>query len=200
MNLWELAKGAIYNMVTGPTRKDIDALIKIIAGYQLVSWDADEVDQLSRGHEKLKIRRVPRGITHGVYQSIYHEPLFAYAKKVYGDKTRQLVVARISREHFAFNTKGKIGSFDSDSGVKGKIDLSLGLTMTMDKFQLFIDTSTQGDIYEVTVNGIPICFINRNKEDSLSHLRVVRDAKPIDPRVDKLLQLAVTFGLIDNRI
>ena len=54
MGIWKIAKGVFYNMVTSPTRKDIDALIAIIRNYRLVGWDASELDQLSRGHFQTK--------------------------------------------------------------------------------------------------------------------------------------------------
>ena len=200
MGIWKIAKGVFYNMVTSPTRKDIDALIAIIRNYRLVGWDASELDQLSRGHSKKKIRKIPKGVSHGVYQSIYHEPILSYAIKQYGNKSKKLIVIRINNDHFAFLIKGNRGSFDSDAGIKGGIDLSLGIVFQDTKYQVIIDTTSKGDLIEVTVNGHALCFVNRQTDTSLTHLRVVRYAKEHDPQLDKLLQLSVAFGLIDGRL
>jgi len=200
MGLWDIAKGAIYNMITSPTRKEIDKLISVVGHYRLVGWDAHELDQLSRGQDKVKIKRLPKGIRHGVYQSIYHESLVSYAVKSFSDKSRQLIVVRINNDHFAFQSKGNRGSFDSDMGLSGKYDVGAGLSFYHNKLQVYIDTESQGDLSEVSVNGTSICYINKQKDDSLTHLRVVRSTNKHDPKLDKLIQLAVVFGLVDNRL
>ena len=91
--------------------KDLNAMKQNIHGWlsDLVPWDSKEDFELFSFNQIG--RKIRRGLTtkgHGVFTSIYHEPMVAYAFKKYLSKSRNaLIYARTSANEYMYRIKNK---------------------------------------------------------------------------------------------
>lgn len=72
----------------------------------LISWDEGEIRELSLNQINKKVSGSMKPIGKGVFTSVYHEPMVAYAFRKYKNDSA-IVYARTSNHEYAFSMKGK---------------------------------------------------------------------------------------------
>lgn len=106
------AKG-IWNFLLNfaPSQKKIEADVTKIRALlaaqqqQLAPWKREELDLLSFEQTNFRTRKSKTEVAQGVYNSIYHEPLFTYAYKRYISKNygaNAIILALTSEKEFLY--------------------------------------------------------------------------------------------------
>ncbi len=104
--------------------KDLQKLKADISPWfsELVPWDDDEMQRLSLNQINKKISKGIVTTGKGIFTSVYHEPMIAYAfKKYVGKGNHVLLYARTSHHEYAFRIKGAEADVWMDSQPLGRL-------------------------------------------------------------------------------
>jgi hypothetical protein len=90
---------------------------------ELVPWSREEMEQLSFNQVKRTSRKRVITSAQGVFTTIYHEPVIAWAYKKYvSPKENALLYIRTSRNEFIYRIKNEEVEVVIDDQLVGKID------------------------------------------------------------------------------
>jgi hypothetical protein len=108
---------------SGRIQKETNKLKAGIATWfgDLVPWDNKELEKLSLNQLNNKIKKGLQRSGKGIFTSIYHEPMIAYAFKKYSGKNQALVYARTSHHEYAFRINGENVDVWMDNKPLGKL-------------------------------------------------------------------------------
>lgn len=119
--LYQLMKFSIFiNNPASLAKRDGGKLRTILAPYldRLVPLTAGEMELFSLNKEVKKIRKSGSVISTGVFNSIYHEPLMAYAHKQYRRNDVSTLLARtLNDEFFYVSMKGETRVFHNGKAL-----------------------------------------------------------------------------------
>ncbi|MEZ4983284.1 MAG: hypothetical protein R2769_17180 [Saprospiraceae bacterium] len=169
------------NIPPGPAKmkKEVNGLKASIATWfaDLVPWDSDEMEKLSLNQLNNKIQKGLKKQGRGIFTSIYHEPMIAYAFKKYSGKNQVLIYARTSHHEYAFRINGLTTEVWMDDQPLGKIkeDGTLLGARTLKPI------ARLGKVNEM--KALPIVVNDRN----LATLSVPGNEKTVNPRAFELL-------------
>lgn len=165
----------LTNFPPGKARmqKDLNKLKAEIAPWfeDLVPWSDEEMERLSLNQVNNKVSKgiVSRG--KGVFTSIYHEPMIAYAfKKYVGGGDHILLYARTSHHEYAFRIKGKEAQVWMDSEPVGKVRQDGTLVDIRGKKELAkIRRMPDQKLLPVVVNGREVAsLVDPQKADTVN--------------------------------
>ena len=89
----------------------------------IVPWSREEMEQLSFNQVKRTSRKRVVSSSKGIFTTIYHEPVIAWAYKKYvGQKENAVLYARTSRNEFIYRIKNEEVEVVIDDQLVGKID------------------------------------------------------------------------------
>ena len=105
----KLISGISFNPLSAAWKRMLEKLRarlqKQIAGNKLVPWDQEMLGLLSLNRSMLKKPGFFDSMTEGVFTTIFHEPVLAYAAQKSGADS--VTVARTSDREFIYRQKGK---------------------------------------------------------------------------------------------
>ncbi len=105
--------------------EDIDAMRTEIEQWykDLVPWDAEEMKLLSFSQINQSISKRFGKTAKGIFTSIYHEPLFAYAyKKYFASSKTSILYARTSHHEYVYKINNKQTTILIDNQKVGVLD------------------------------------------------------------------------------
>jgi hypothetical protein len=104
-------------------KKEVSKLKASIATWftDLVPWDTEEMEKLSLNQLNNKIQKGLQRSGKGIFTSIYHEPMIAYAFKKYAGKNQALVYAKTSHHEYVFRINGENVDVWMDDKPLGKL-------------------------------------------------------------------------------
>lgn len=109
--LYQVLKFALaINNPAGMARRDGEKLKAVVGPYleNLVPLSANEMELFSLSADTKRIKKGGHTITAGVFKSIYHEPLCAFAYKQYKRKNVASLLARtVDQEYFYISINGE---------------------------------------------------------------------------------------------
>lgn len=127
-----LSFGLFMKSGRGQTAKDIEDLKDMLQDLrsQLVPFNENELSLLSLSQSSRSVKRGIHNTSVGVFDSIYHEPLIAYAYKDYMGSDKALMVAMTNRNEWIYDIaegatevflNGKpVGHIGPDGTLRGK--------------------------------------------------------------------------------
>lgn len=148
----------LTNFPPGKSRmqKDLYQLKAEIAPWfgDLIPWDSDEMEKLSLNQIN---RKMSKGIVtsgKGVFTSIYHEPMIAYAfKKYVGSGKDALLYARTSHHEYAFRIKGDTTEVWMDSEPLGRLRADGSLVSPRNQLLAKINRKDELKLLPISVNN-----------------------------------------------
>ncbi len=194
--IYQLAKFAFFiQSPKGLAKKDGSQLRQAIKSYipDLIPLTDSEVELFSLNREEKRVRKTSYVLTTGVYKSIFHEPLMAFALKRYrGRKITTLLSRTHDHEYFYIDMKGEVQVYHNGYAL-GIINAS-GQLISPDRKQIL----AQIDPIDV-LKLQPISVENREIGKLLNPVY----ADTVNPRAfhlmenmnerEKVLFMAVTF-------
>lgn len=179
--LWILFK-FLVSFPPGRARRDDEVkLLKAeIDGWipDLIDWDTDELDQLSLNQVNRKSGGGLKPLGKGVFTSIYHEPMIAYAYRRYqGAGSQAMVYAKTARHAYVFGMKNKVTEIWMDGQPLGSLNSNGVLNSPDGKRQL-------AQIKKSSQKTLPV-FIEDRQVASLIH---PDKKKEINPRTFDLVK------------
>lgn len=156
-----------YNPGRKKIQKDLAALKIDLQPFfdDLVPWSEEEMAQLSLNTIRKKAAKRVVTTTKGIFTTIYHEPLIAWAYRRYvASKENALIYAKTSNHEFIYRIKKEMVELVIDNALIGQIDnngvlyatkgnkplASLNKTREGQGFPIFIEGKEMGRLNDVT--------------------------------------------------
>lgn len=179
-------------------QKDLDRLSAILSEKTLAPWEKDELDILSRVGESNVERSLFGDIEQGVLYSIYHEPIMAFATKVYSADNHKIMLMRINADNYGFISDEDQWSVSKNNQEIGKIKAGNGVEFTSQNDKLLIDNTSNSELIPVIYNDTHVVSIN--SDDKIKQSRVINPIKEMNDRAEELFLIGLGFAIIDNQI
>ncbi len=178
--------------------KDVELLKRHLDQYDLVEWKADELGILSRIGESSLKNELMADVEHGVFYSIYHEPLLAFATKEYRGNCSRVIVLRFNNTDYAYLPDEGHLRVEKNGEKYAQLNDDKGIEIVSDKDSLSIHTFESISMLPVYVNNVQTLSINT--DDGSKQSRVINAIKPMAEGQEELLILALVYAILDKQI
>lgn len=180
---------------------DFQELQAIVDGYELSPWSPEELDLISRDHHAESKSAMFSYIEYGYFESIFQEPIMAFATKEYNNNSRRLSVVKFNDKKYLFNEfEGKVALQRPDHKILGKVSIEEGVKIKLGRNQSNIRSYADAGLIPLSIDNKHILGIATDDELTGSGGRMLRKINDHNPGHSELIQLSVAFALANKQI
>lgn len=186
---------------TSMALKDFNKLRDYLDLYELAPWDPSEVDLISRNYEVSAERGLLGHEEHGVFFSIYNEPIFAFANKPYEQNNRELIAIKVNNSIYQFDIHNdKVVKFLKNGKPAGRLNIEHGVQMNYKGVHVNIDVHSLSELVPLNVNRAH--KISIAGEDKLTGMqgRMLHQTGSLTEVEGEIVLLSVAFALANKQI
>lgn len=180
--------------------KDVNSLLDLIADYNLTPWNHKEINLISRLAEVNTASDLVSITRHGVYFSIYHEPMLAYAVKEYRNNGKKVICMRFNDQSYSMIWQKGKGAITKDKEEIGQINLQNGVELKQGDQKVFIDSKSTAGLVPVELNGEYTMSVIVHAVGDKDQSRVLKQVKDHDDEEGELLLMTIAYALIEEHI
>ena len=181
-------------------QKDFKTLEDLVDQYSLSPWHQKEIDILSRHHDVSSQSHIYATIEHGQFYSIYHEPIMAFASKIYDQNERTLVVLKINDAKYQFDIHNGHVDMRKNGRAGGQVTYTTGLEIQMNNHTLEIDAQSRTGLIPLRIDGHHKISIASSDDTTGSAGRMLHKVHEHTPEESELILVSLAYALATKEI